>query len=59
MTPLKFKTVTELQQQATQIVSEVERSGKLQIIITKNGKPVAIIQRVTEEDFPNLDRPKK
>ncbi len=59
MTPLKFKTVTELQQQATQIVAEVERTGKLQFIITKNGKPVAILQRVTEAEFPNLERPMK
>jgi prevent-host-death family protein len=58
MTPLRFVTVTELQQRATAIVTEVERSGKLQVIITKNGKPVAILQRVTEEEFPNLDRPK-
>ncbi len=59
MTPLKFKTVTELQKEATQIVAEVEKTGKLQVIITKNGKPVAILQRVTEEEFSNLDKPKK
>jgi prevent-host-death family protein len=57
VTPLKFKTVTELQQQATQIEAEVERTGK-QVIITKNGKPVVVIQRVTEEEM-NLDKPKK
>jgi len=59
MTPVKFKTVTELQQQATQIVAEVEKSGSLQVVITKNGKPIAILQRVTESDFPNLEKPKK
>ena len=57
MTPLKFKTVTELQKEATQIVTEVERTGK-QIIITKNGKPVVVIQRITEEEM-SLDKPKK
>jgi len=57
MTPLKFKTVSELQQQATKIVEEVARTGK-QVIITKNGKPVVVIQRVTEEEM-SLDKPKK
>jgi len=57
MTPLKFKTVTELQKESTQIVAEVERTGK-QVIITKNGKPVVVIQRVTEEEM-SLDKPKK
>ena len=57
MTPLRFITVTELQQRATQIVAEVERTGK-QVIITKNGKPVVVIQRVTEEEM-SLDKPKK
>ncbi len=61
MTPLKFKTVTELQKEATQIVAEVEKTGKLQVIITKNGKPVAVLQRVTEQEFPelSLDKSKK
>ena len=57
MSPLKFITVTELQQRATQVVAEVERTGK-QAIITKNGKPVVVMQRVTEEDL-SLDKPKK
>ncbi len=57
MVNLKFKTVSELRQQATQIVAEVERTGK-QVIITKNGKPVVVIQRVTEEEL-SLDKPKK
>jgi prevent-host-death family protein len=57
MTPLRFVTVTELQQRATAIVAEVERTGK-QVIITKNGKPVVMIQRVTEEEL-SLDKPKK
>ncbi len=58
MTPLSFITVSELQQRATAIIADVERTGK-QVIITKNGKPVAILERVTEEDFPSLDKPKK
>lgn len=57
MTPLRFITVTELQQRATQVVAEVEKTGK-QVIVTKNGKPVVVIQRVTEDDM-SLDSPKK
>jgi prevent-host-death family protein len=57
MVNLKFKTVSELRQQATQIVAEVERTGK-QVIITKNGKPVVVIQRVAEDEL-SLDKPKK
>jgi len=57
MVNLRFKTVSELRQQATQIVAEVERTGK-QVIITKNGKPVVVIQRVTEDEM-SLDKPKK
>ncbi len=56
MVNLKFVTVSELRQQATQIVAEVERTGK-QVIITKNGKPVVVLQRVTEEEL-SLDKPK-
>ncbi len=57
MTPLKVKTVTELQKEASKIVSDVVSTGK-QVIITKNGKPVAVLQRVTEEEL-SFDKPKK
>ena len=57
MVNLAFKTVTELKQKASEFVSQVEGSNK-KIIITKNGKPVAVLQRVTEEEL-SLDKPKK
>lgn len=57
MVNLKFVTVSELRQRATQIVAEVERTGK-QVIITKNGRPVVVLQRVTEEEL-SLDKAKK
>lgn len=57
MVGLKFVTVSELRLRATQIVSEVEKTGK-QIIITKNGRPVCVLQRVTEEQL-SFDKPKK
>jgi len=50
MSPLKFITVTELKQRATAIVREVERAKK-QIVVTKNGKPIAIIGPAPEENF--------
>ncbi len=57
MVNLKFRTVSQLKQQATQFVAEVERTG-IKIIITKNGRPVAVLQRVSEEEL-SLDKPKK
>ena len=57
MVNLKFVTVSELRQRATQIVAEIEKTGK-QVIITKNGIPVVVLQRVTEEEL-SLDKPKK
>jgi len=57
MVNLKFTTVTELKQKTSEFVSEVEKTGK-QIIITRNGIPVAVLQRVTEEEL-SLDQPKK
>ncbi len=38
---MRFITVTELKQRATQIITEVE-SSKEEVVITKNGKPVAL-----------------
>ncbi len=57
MVNLKFTTVTELKQKTSEFVSEVEKTGK-QIIITKNGIPVAVLQRITEAEL-SLDKPKK
>lgn len=57
MTPLKVKTVTELQKDVSKILTDVEKTGK-QVIITRNGKPVAVLQRVTEDDL-SIDKPKK
>ena len=47
---MKFITVTELKAKATQIVTEIE-STKEEMIITKNGKPVALMRFVNEHDF--------
>ena len=58
MVNLKFKTVTELKQRASEFVSEVEGNPVKRIIITKNGKPVAVLQGVTEDEL-SFDKPKK
>ena len=50
MSPLRFITVTELKARATTIVREIER-GKKQVVITKNGKPVAVMGPAPEEKF--------
>jgi prevent-host-death family protein len=51
---MKFITVSELRANASQIISEIEES-KEPVAVTKNGKPVVLIQFVTEKAFePNL-----
>ena len=47
---MRFVTVSELRQRATQIISEVE-ANKEQVVVTKMGKPVALIQFITDEAF--------
>ena len=47
---MKFFTVSELRQRATQIVSEIEES-RGEVIITKNGKPVVLMRFITDEVF--------
>jgi len=47
---MRFITVTELKQRATQIVSEIESSQE-QIVVTKNGKPVVLMQTVSNGNF--------
>jgi prevent-host-death family protein len=46
----KFLTVTELAQRTTGIIRELETSGE-EVIITKRGKPVAVIRTFSEHDF--------
>ncbi len=55
---MKFITVTELKQRATQIISEVESTHE-QVVVTKMGKPVALIQFITDEAFTLATNPKR
>lgn len=55
---MKFITVTELKQRATQIVSEMENTRE-EVIVTKNGKPVVMMQHITEEVFALKEKGKR
>ncbi len=44
MSGVRFITITELSKRATAVVSEAERTGE-QIVITKKGKPVALLEK--------------
>ncbi|MBP1746660.1 MAG: Antitoxin Phd YefM, type toxin-antitoxin system [Deltaproteobacteria bacterium] len=47
---MKFITVSELRNKATQIVTEIE-SSREEVIVTKNGKPVVVMKFITDEAF--------
>ena len=47
---MKFITVTELKNRATQIITEIE-TAREEVIVTKNGKPVVMMRFVTDEAF--------
>ena len=47
---MKFITVSELRNKATQIVAEIEDTGE-EVIVTKNGKPVVLMRFITDEVF--------
>lgn len=47
---MKFINVTELRLRATEVVREIEETGE-EVIITKLGKPVVMIRRITDEAF--------
>jgi hypothetical protein len=47
---MKFITITELRLKATEIVREIE-DAKEDVIVTKKGKPVVLMQFITDEVF--------
>ena len=55
---MKFITISESKQRATQVVSEIE-STREEVIVTKNGKPVVLIQFITDEDFSLKEKGKE
>ncbi len=55
---MRFYTVSELRQRATQIVTEMEGSRE-EVIITKNGKPVVLMCLINEDAFSLKDNVKE
>lgn len=51
---MKFVTVSELKNKATQIVAEIENTRD-EVIVTKNGKPVVLMRFITDEAFSLKD----
>ncbi len=47
---MKFITVSELRLRATEVVREIEETRE-EVIVTKKGKPVVLMQFVTNEAF--------
>ena len=47
---MKFITVSELRLRATEVVREIEQT-KEEVIVTKKGKPVVLMQYITDEAF--------
>ena len=47
---MKFITVSELKNKATQIVAGIEDTRE-EVIVTKNGKPVVLMRFITDEVF--------
>ena len=47
---MKFITVSELRNKATQIVAGIEDTRE-EVIVTKNGKPVVLMRFITDEVF--------
>ena len=47
---MRVATVSELQRRATQIVAELESTGK-EVVIFKRGKPVAVLRPWGEGDI--------
>ena len=54
---MKFITVSELKHKATQVVTEIE-SSKEEVVVTKNGKPVVVIQLISDSDFKLIEKQK-
>jgi hypothetical protein len=55
---MKFITITELRLKATEIVREIE-DKKEDVVITKKGKPVVLMQFITDEVFRLKGKEKK
>ena len=50
---MRFLTVTELKQRATQIVSQIQARGE-ENVITKNGTPVGLMRNVGGKEIVRM-----
>ena len=55
---MRFVTVSDLKQRATQVVAEIAATGE-EVVVTKNGKPVVLMRIVEEKEFSLTPRPGK
>ncbi len=55
---MKFITVSELKNKATQVVTEIEKNRE-EVIVTKNGKPVVLMRFITDKVFSLKEDEKK
>jgi len=55
---MRFVTVSDLKQRATQIVTEIMATGE-EVVITKNGRPVVLLRTVEEKEFALASKEKK
>jgi PHD/YefM family antitoxin component YafN of YafNO toxin-antitoxin module len=55
---MKFITITELRLKATEIVREIEDTRE-EMVVTKKGKPVILMQFITDEVFSLKDNDKE
>jgi hypothetical protein len=55
---MKFITITELRLKATEIVREIENTRE-EMVVTKKGKPVILMQFITDEVFRLKDNEKE
>lgn len=55
---MKFITVSELRLRATEVVREIEETRE-EVIVTKKGKPVVIMQFIEHEAFSLKEKGKE
>jgi len=55
---MKFITVSDLRNKATQIVAEIEKNRE-EVIVTKNGKPVVLLRFINDDVFSLKENEKK
>ena len=55
---MRFITVSELRLRATEVVREIEETRE-EVIVTKKGKPVVLMQFITDKAFSLRETKKK